>query len=292
MQYYARAGLMEHINIDLEDSDKRVVDELITDRWNQWIFTVSSSAEIQKEARQNEYALNFDATARRITDEWKTLIASEYEINTENYYDDGEHITNRQDNKNLSADIIKSLTDKWSAAIFTKYTSRTFLNVNHNLGASVGVEYNFFPWSESNRRVFSIRYMAGYDYFEYRDSTIYEKIRENLVSEALSVNLDLIQPWGEISVGIVGSHFFHDFSKNRLTFESDVSVRLSKNLSVFCEFQTEIIHDQLYLPKGGASLEDLLLRRRKLATTYEIQTDIGFRFTFGSIYNNAVNERF
>jgi hypothetical protein len=52
------------------------------------------------------------------------------------------------------------------------------------------------------------------------------------------------------------------------------------------------VHDQLYLPKGDTSIEDLLLRRRKLATTYEISGRFGFRFTFGSIYNSVVNERF
>jgi hypothetical protein len=71
-----------------------------------------------------------------------------------------------------------------------------------------------------------------------------------------------------------------------------MSVRLAKQLSVYFEIESEIIHDQLYLPKGDASLEDVLLRRRKLATTYEISGNIGIRFTFGSIYNSVVNERF
>jgi hypothetical protein len=67
---------------------------------------------------------------------------------------------------------------------------------------------------------------------------------------------------------------------------------MTKNLSVFCEVESQLVHDQLYLAKGDASLEDVLLERRKLATTYEISCQIGFRFTFGSIYNNIVNERF
>jgi len=39
-------------------------------------------------------------------------------------------------------------------------------------------------------------------------------------------------------------------------------------------------------------LEDVLLRRRKMATDYEIRIEFGIQFTFGSIYNNVVNERF
>jgi hypothetical protein len=53
-----------------------------------------------------------------------------------------------------------------------------------------------------------------------------------------------------------------------------------------------MIHDQLYLPKGDASHDDILLKRRQMATNYQINGRLGFKFTFGSIYNNVVNERF
>ena len=126
----------------------------------------------------------------------------------------------------------------------------------------------------------------------YNEETIYDKFNETLFYEALELNLEMVQPWGRIELSLEGRHYFHDFNKNRLTLESDFSVRLTKQLSVYCEIDAQVIHDQLYLPKGDASLEDLLLRRRKLATTYEIGGELGLRFTFGSIYNNVVNERF
>jgi hypothetical protein len=137
-----------------------------------------------------------------------------------------------------------------------------------------------------------IRYSVGISTVDYIEKTIYDKLSETHTSESLELNLELIQPWGEISVGLEGDHYFYDFSKNRLTFESDISVRLTKNLSVYTEIQSEAIHDQLFLPAGDASLEDILLRRRQLATEFEINCSFGFRFTFGSIYNNVVNERF
>jgi len=87
-------------------------------------------------------------------------------------------------------------------------------------------------------------------------------------------------------------HYFHDFSKNRIVFDTELSVRLTKQFSVFGEIEAQVVHDQLYLPKGDASLEDILLERRKQATTYELGGQVGFRFTFGSIYNSVVNERF
>jgi len=55
--------------------------------------------------------------------------------------------------------------------------------------------------------------------------------------------------------------------------------------------QADLIHDQLHIPKGDASLEEVLLRRRDLLTTYEYEVNVGFSYTFGSIYNNVVNTR-
>lgn len=292
LPYYSKTSFIDNINIDLEESENRKADEFSVDRWNKWVFRIESGGEFQKESSQNEYSLNTETSAERITEEWKSSIEASYEINRENYFDAGTKITNKQDTKQLAAELIKSLTEKWSAAILTQYSSRTFLNIKNKLSTGVGIQYNIFPWKECNRRVFSIGYGAGLDAYEYIEETIYNKMHEAMFFEILFVNLELKQPWGEISIGLEGQNYFNDFSKNRLTLESDLSIRLSKNLSVFCEGQSQLVHDQLYLPKGDASLEDLLLKRRKLATTYEVSGRLGLRFTFGSIYNNVVNERF
>ncbi|MDA0334911.1 MAG: hypothetical protein O2782_07090 [bacterium] len=53
----------------------------------------------------------------------------------------------------------------------------------------------------------------------------------------------------------------------------------------------ERINDQLSLAVGGATLEEVLLRRRELATDYKVWSRAGLSYTFGSIYNNVVNTR-
>ncbi|MCF6332056.1 MAG: hypothetical protein L3J11_02130 [Draconibacterium sp.] len=155
----------------------------------------------------------------------------------------------------------------------------------------MAAEYNIFPWDVCNRKVFTFRYKTGYKKYNFNKKTIYDKLNEAHFYEAMEIKLELVQPWGDVDLSLEEKHYFYDFSKNRMTFDSDFSVRLSKQISVYSKMQAEVIHDQLYLPKGDASLEDLLLKRRKLATTYEVSGEIGLRFTFGSIYNNVVNER-
>lgn len=292
IQYYSKTESINSIDIIMEDRKGRRADEMIVDRWNKWVFNIRAGGTLDKEESQNSYYLSTSAGAAKITEEWKTDFNIYYAVDQEKYFDDDTTIIDRQDQVEYSGYFVKSLTEKWSAGIFSTYTSRNYINTRHNKGLAAGVEYNFFPWSECNRRVFALQYYIGANYVDYYEKTIYDKMSETLFSEGLEINLDLIQPWGEVEVGLVGRHYFHDFSKTRLTLESDLSVRLTKNLSVFSELRSEIIHDQLYLPSGDASRDDILLRRRKLATTYELRIELGLRFTFGSIFNTVVNERF
>lgn len=292
LPYYSKAGLLDQLKIDIEGSENKKADDMIIDRWNKWVFRIESGSEFQKEESQNEYSVDTEASIEKITEKWKTRLEGSYEINRENYFDEGEKITNNQDKKDISAEFIKSLTTKWSAGITGEYSSQTFLNIRNSFLVAGGIEYDFFPWDECNRRVFALRYMAGIQNVSYMEETIYDKTDEILTGESLILNLQFIQPWGEIRMGLEGRHYFNDFSKNRLIGGLDLSIRVTKNLGVFTQIESQVVHDQLYLPKGDASLEDVLLRRRKLATTYEIRGEIGLRFTFGSIYNNVVNERF
>jgi len=292
LQYYSKTGFIENMNIDIDEKDNRKADDMIIDRWNKWVFSLQAGGELQKEKSQNAFDLGLSANARKITEEWKTNLDAYYSAEQERYLDDDSTIINKQHQTEMSAFFIKSINEKWSAGVFTTYTSQNYINTQHKTGLAGGIEYNFFPWKECNRRVFAVQYWAGVNYFDYYEKTIYDKTYETLFSEGLEVNLELIQPWGEISVSLEGKHYFHDFSKNRLTLESDFSIRITRNLSVFCELQSDIVHDQLYLSASELSRDDILLQRRKLATTFEIRSELGIRFTFGSIYNNVVNERF
>jgi hypothetical protein len=56
--------------------------------------------------------------------------------------------------------------------------------------------------------------------------------------------------------------------------------------------QLQLLRDQLYLAKGGATQEEILLQRLQLSTSYSYFVGIGLSYTFGSIFNNVVNPRF
>jgi hypothetical protein len=90
---------------------------------------------------------------------------------------------------------------------------------------------------------------------------------------------------------IEGSHYFHDFSKNRVEVYSQLRLRVTRGLSLRVTGRAELIHDQLNLPSAGASLEEILLSRKQLETAYLYSVSVGIGYTFGSIFNNVVNTR-
>jgi hypothetical protein len=71
-----------------------------------------------------------------------------------------------------------------------------------------------------------------------------------------------------------------------------MNLRIFKGMSVFVSGGASLIHDQLGLVKQGASPEQILLKQKELASSFNYFTRFGLTFTFGSIYNNVVNPRF
>ena len=89
-----------------------------------------------------------------------------------------------------------------------------------------------------------------------------------------------------------GFHFLDDMGKSRLSFSPNADLRIAKGLSLSLYADYTVLHDQLYLPKGEATREEVLLRQSQLATTYRAYLYMGLSYTFGSVLNNVVNPRF
>jgi hypothetical protein len=129
-------------------------------------------------------------------------------------------------------------------------------------------------------------------YSDYIDSTIYDKTKELLWAHKLFIGTEFKEKWGSVSFGVVGSNYFKDFKYNNLSIDGSVNLRIVKGLSLRLYGGISLIHDQLNLPKGDISRDDILTRRKQLASQYFYWGNIGITYTFGSIYNNVVNPRF
>ena len=88
------------------------------------------------------------------------------------------------------------------------------------------------------------------------------------------------------------SNYLHDWSKNNLSLDIYLNLRIAKGLSFRLYGGASMIHNQLSLVKGGATTEEILLRRKLIGTQYYLFSSFGITYTFGSIYSNVVNPRF
>lgn len=155
-----------------------------------------------------------------------------------------------------------------------------------------GLEYNFFPYTESSRRSFTITYELGITHYDYIEETIFEKTSELLSDHGLQTDFTAVQPWGEAELSIETAQFLTDLDQWRVVLNGRLQFRIFRGLSFNVRGNWAAIRDQRYLPVRGQTDEEILLERRALATDSRHSISVGFSYTFGSIFNNVVNPRF
>jgi hypothetical protein len=154
------------------------------------------------------------------------------------------------------------------------------------------IEYDVYPYSEATHRQLRIIYGAGLQYNNYIETSIYNMTKEDLYKQMLGIAFRVQKKWGSINLSLEGSNYFHDFSKNRIQLNAEISLRIFKGLSLRLDGGVAHINDQINLKKGDISEADRLLKLTELATKYRLEGGIEITYTFGSIYNNIVNPRF
>lgn len=262
------------------------------DPWNNWVFKVGLNGYSNGESSNEYYSTGASISAVRITPEMKIEQYLHLNYNESRIKLPDRLIKNVRRNKGYTGSVVWSLGDHWGSGFIGGVSSSVYNNLKLNVRAGPGIEYNIFPYSESTRRQCRIGYTATLSHVEYEEETLYDKTKENLVMEELSVSLELVEPWGSSDLRLSGSHYFHDAKKYGLGLNGGVSIRVVEGLSFNINGNFSQVRNQLSLPKHGASLEEVLLQRSELETDYYYYASFGFSYSFGSIYNNVVNARF
>ena len=263
------------------------------DPWNLWVMRLSVNGNVYGEASSNSGSFSGGASASRTTEAWKISFSTNASYRRSSYdLGDGEWYDTVTRSSSAGALIVKSLSPHWSAGGRAGVSSSTYTNQKRTISVAPAVEYDIFPYAESTRRIMTLQYALGVTSFAYQEVTLYDKMSETLPYHALTFNVEARQPWGQISFEMDGSQYLSMFDKYRVEAGGGVSWRLGKGLSLNVNSWMSFLRDQLYLPRGEATVEEILVRQRQLATTYEYSIYFGISYTFGSIYNNVVNPRF
>ena len=290
MRYVARTPLSKYIRVSFTEPLSETVS---TDKWDSWVFRTSMNGFLQGQKTYKSKYLSGNFQASRITEDWKVNLNARLNTNEDRYIiDDTTTITGSNSSKSVNALIVKSLNNHWSLGGRAIAGGSSYNNEHFTYSVMPGIEYDLFPYSESTRRQLRILYTAGYTYVNYMDTTIYDKMREGLWQHSISASYEVVQKWGNIDFSIEYSNYLHDWSKNNVSIEGFLELRIAKGLSINIGGSASMIHDQLGLVKEDIPVDQILLQRKELATQYEYFTSFGFTYTFGSIYNNVVNPRF
>jgi hypothetical protein len=266
---------------------------IVRDPWHRWVFRTNASASMNGEASTDygSYRLNFSGS--RVTPDWKINVSASTNYN-ENTFElgDGEVIRSVTESSNLNTLIVKSLSGQWSWGNAASLSTSSFANTARAISGSTGIEYDFFPYVESNRRSLTVTYRVGLSNYKYRELTIYDKLEETIPNHSLSMSLGLRQPWGSVGVSSsVNQHLNHTDRFRASTF-GNADVRVFKGFSFYVYAGYSKIKDQIALRKGAATPEEILLRLEQQATNYSFNYSFGFSYSFGSIFTSIVNPRF
>lgn len=262
------------------------------DRWSSWLFSLSGSGYLMGEETYLNGMTDLSFSASRVTPQSKVRLGLAVDASKTKYELEEEVITGTRSSWEANGLFVKSLGEHWSAGAYVEAESSLYSNIDLRLTAAPAVEYNVFPYSQSTRRQLRLLYRIAVQPVRYKEETVYDRTRETLFKESLSATLDLREKWGTVSVSAEGSHYFHDFSRNRVSLFGIVSLRLYKGLSVFVLGSQSWINDQLSLLAREPTFEEQLLRLRELPMSSSYFVSVGFQFTFGSIFTNIINPRF
>lgn len=289
MRYVAKTPLSKYMNISFSEP---LTGTVTTDKWDSWVYRTSLSGWFEGQQTYKSTSLYGNVSASRVTADLKINLAGRYNYGTQKFDVEDDIITSNNNSKSFNALVVRSISNHWSYGGSIYLGSSSYSNYRLSGSFLPGIEYNLFPYSESTRKQLRILYSAGYKFSNYIDTTIYNVTREGHLVHSLSIAYAVVQKWGSANVSLDYSNYLHDWSKNNLSINGYLDFRIAKGLSVNFGGGASLIHDQLGLVKSGATTEEVLLRRKELATQFQYFTSFGFSYTFGSIYNNVVNPRF
>jgi len=250
-------------------------------RLDQLYQTLRTSGYMQSTKMTEDLKIRFRVSAGR-------------EVSTYKYDSDSGVVKTIVDNSdyNIRHFIARGINNNWTYGYETSFTNSTFANFKGSLYFSTGIERSLFLYSRFNNKFIALRYGLDVRDNHYYDTTLYDKKNEVLFGQKLILSLKYNQRWGYVEGGVRYRNYFHDWNMYNVSINSAVNIRLTGALSINVDLYGAIVQDQVNLAKGEASKDDVLTRKRQLASAYNFATWFGVNYRFGSSVNNYVNPRF
>ncbi len=273
-------------------TDRLVTEAEVNDPWDFWVFGVNLGARLEGESSRSERRIDGGVDASRTTVDWKLEFSADGEWSRERIELSDDTIVDNRREWELEGSAVHSLASRWSLGIESRASAATSTNQDFAVAALPTLEFSWWPYEESPRRSLRARYRIGVRHFDYEETTLFGYDQETRAVQEFEISLNQRQPWGSVFANIEASQFLHDLEKNRVSTGGFLSFRVVRGLDLRVNGRVSWIRDQLFLAAAGVSDEEILLQRRRLASSFDWDFGVGLSFQFGSIYNNVVNNRF
>jgi len=292
LPFIIQTPLLDQLTYDIAPGDSLIIEEE-RDPWNYWVFSLGGNGWMNGESSFRSFNLNGRLFAARITDEHKFRFNANSGLNRNKFIlTDGETFTSEIINYNSSVLYVKSINSNWSIGFVAEGGSSTFSNLDINAALKPAIEYNIFPYEEAQTKRFTFRYSIGPEYYNYSDSTVFDKLEELVGRHSIDVEYLTTKRMGDISIDFGVEQYLHNLSLYNIFFDPSISWQLFKGFRIRLGAFISWVNDRINIPKESISDEDILLQIRQLDTQFRYSANFGINYRFGSIKNNFVNVRF
>jgi hypothetical protein len=294
LPYAAKTPLASRLSVNFAaPSGPSPASSAARDRWNFWTYSISANGFANGEKRQSSGNYFSNVEANRTTEAWKIRLSGNFNYDQSKYsFSDGTTYTSLQRSFGLNAMTVKSVNAHWSVGGRANAERSDYFNTNMDATLAGAVEWDYYPYKDFTRRKFTVLYSVGMRHYRYRETSIYDKDTETRPLHSVSVGIARRQPWGSANVSINGSQYLNTLKYYNAGVHGGVDVRVGKGFSVNLSGSVSRVRDQLYLPRGEASDEEVIARQQALSTNFRYFVFTGVRYQFGSMFNSVVNPRF
>lgn len=292
--YAAKTALASRIDLTYRaPSTAPTNPKAVKDPWNFWVYRISANGYGSGEKQQQFYSGYLSTSANRVTNAWKVNLGANLSYDESRFtLSGGDQFTNLLRNYGGNALVARSIGNHFAVGATVNGSYSDFSNYRLNLRVMPALEWNLFDYKEFTRRQLTAYYAIGAGSYQYKETTIYNRLSETRPLHSLNVAWNARQPWGSVNWSLFGSQYLHNTRFNSYGTGGFVDLRIAKGLSINMGGNYSRVNDQLYLIRGSLSDNQVIARQQALATNYRFYLNFGMSYTFGSIYNTVVNPRF
>jgi hypothetical protein len=303
--YVARTPIASRLRVGLMNGvvAPQMNSRAVKDRWNLWLYRIDGNLNASGEQLVKTTNLSTSLSAARTTEKWKINLGGTGSYNERDFKVFVANETNPDVRDTVSVVVLqraantnalfgRTINAHWTAGLKVSAGFSEVLNQKLALRVSPALEYNYFPWSEATRRQLTALYYVGPNYYSYYNTTVFDQDKETRVNHTMLLALTQRQKWGNTNLTLEGSQYLHDLQRNHVTLSGFVDLRLGRGFSLNFRGSASRVRDQIYIAANAQSERDILTQRQQLQTNFRYNVNVGMGYTFGSIYNTVVNQRF